>query len=96
MEVVNSAKLDVGSDHNFIQSKIIWERKEVRRRERYILREGGKLDGEKYQELVEEVFIGWEEKVREFKQELGGGIVEEVWNRWKEKEMGRKMVTEEW
>ena len=31
------------------------------------------------------MFIEWEEEVRKLEQELGGGIVEEVWSRWKEK-----------
>ncbi len=38
----------------------------------------GKLDWEECQEAVEEVFIGWEEEVRELEQELVGGIVEDV------------------
>ena len=45
----------------------------------------GKLDWEECQEAVEEVFIEWEEEVKELEQELGGGIVEQVWSRWKEK-----------
>ena len=42
------------------------------------------LDWEEYQEVVGEVFIGWEEKVRELDQELGGEIVEVLLSRWKE------------
>ena len=42
--------------------------------------EDGTLDWDEYQETVEEVFIGWEEEVRELEQELGGGIFEEVWS----------------
>ena len=57
----------------------------------------GKPDWEEYQEVVEEVFIGWEEEVRELlEQELG---VVEVWSRWKErviaaveKVIGRKVT----
>ena len=93
MVVEDSGKLDVGSDHNLIWSEV------VRRRERYKWRLDGKLDWEEYQEAVEEVFIGWEEEVRELEQELGGGIVEEAGNRWKEKviavaekEIGRKKL----
>ena len=73
----------------------------MRGRERYKWRVNGKLDWEEYQETVEEVFVGWEEVVRELEQEFGGGIIEEVWSRWKEKviaaaEKGidRKWVTE--
>ena len=47
------------------------------------------------------MFIGWEEEVRELEQELGGGIVKEVWSRWEEKVIaavekgiGRMKVTE--
>ena len=67
----------------------MWGRREVRRREWFKWRVEGRLDcrldWEKYQEAVEEVFIGWKVEVRELEQELGGGIVEEVWCRWKEK-----------
>ena len=45
----------------------------------------GKLEWEEYQEAVEEVFIGWEEEVRELEQELGGRLVIKVWSRLKEK-----------
>ena len=74
--VEDSGKLDVGSDHNVIWSKVIWGRREVRRRDRYKWRVDCKLDWTEYQETVEEVFIGCEEEVGELKQELGGGIVE--------------------
>ena len=68
------------------------------RREQYKWRVAGKLDWEKYQEAVEEVFIGWEEEVMELEQELGGRTFE-VWSRWKviatvEKGIGSKKVTE--
>ena len=35
MVVENSGKLDVGSDHKLVRSKVIWERRELGRRERY-------------------------------------------------------------
>ena len=99
MVVEDSGKLDVGSDHNLIWSKVIWRRREVRRRERYKWRLDGKLEREEYQEGVEEVFIGWEEEMRELEQELGGGIVEEAWSTGKdkviaaaEKEISRKKL----
>ena len=84
MVVEDSGKLDVGLDHNLIWSEVLWVRREVRRKELYKWSVDGKLDWEEYQEAVEEVFIGWEEEVRELEQELGGGIVAEVWSRWKE------------
>ena len=74
MVVEDLGKLDVGSDHNLTSSEVIWRRREVRRKERYKWRLDGKLEREEYQEGVEEVFIGWEEEVRELEQELGGGI----------------------
>ena len=101
MVVEDSGMLDVESDHYLIWSEVIWGRREVRRRERYKWRVDGKLDWEECQEAVEEVFTGWEEEVRKLEQELGGGIIEEVWSRWKEKVIaavengiGRKKVTE--
>ena len=76
-------------------------RREVRRRVQYKWRVDSKLDWKEYQEAVEEVFIGWEEEEKELEQELGGRIIEVVWNRWKEKVIaaaekgiGRKKVAE--
>ena len=46
------------------------------RRERYKWRMDGKLDWEEYQEAVEEVFIGWDEEVRELKRRNSRGGVE--------------------
>ena len=81
MVVEDSGKLEWESNHNLIWSKVIWGRREVRRREQYKENGLGGISGGS----VEEVFIGWEEEVMELKQELGGGIIEEVWSRWKEK-----------
>ncbi len=76
MVVEDLGKLDVGSDHNLIWSKVIWGWREVRRRAQYKWRVDCKLDWEEYQEAVEEVLIGWGEEVRELEQELEGGILE--------------------
>ena len=67
MAVDGSGKLDVGSGHNLIWSEVIWERREVRRREWYKWREDGKLDWEESGGSRGSV---WEEEVRELEQEL--------------------------